>query len=100
MVDTAGRYSGLNTIYIKHYLLYQSKLGRDVELQDTHKVLIKSPRDLLLINTLSQQLDLGSELKGGYQDATSFPYGHLLIDLIPKTVDSFRYCSNSGSVAT
>ena len=30
----------------------------------------------------------------------SVAYGHLLIDLIPKTVDSLRYCSNSGSVTT
>ena len=97
-VATAGRHRGLNTIYIKHNLFHQSKLGRDVELQNTHKVLFKSPRDVLQINTLSQQLGLGSQLKEWYQDATSTPYGHLLIDLTPKTVDSLRYCTNSGSV--
>ena len=32
-----------------------------------------------------------------YQDATSTPYGHLRIDLTPKTVDSLRYCTNSCS---
>ena len=68
------------------------------ELQNTHIVLFKSTRDVLQINTLSQQLDLGSQLKESYQDATSTPYGHLLIDLTPKTVDSLRYCTNSGSV--
>ena len=103
-VATAGRHRGLNTIYIKHNLFHQSKLGRDVELQNTHIVLFKSPRDVLQINTLSQQLCLGSQLKDAtsqhqwYQDATSVPYGHLLIDLTPKTVDSLKYCSNSGSV--
>ena len=35
-----------------------------------------------------------------YQDATSVPYGQLLIDLTPKTVDSLRYCTNSGSIPT
>ena len=69
---------------------HQSKLGRDVELQNTHIVLFKSPRDVLQINTLSQQLGLGSQLKEWYQDATSTPYGHLLNDLTPKTVDSLR----------
>ena len=39
-------------------------------------------------------------MKEWYQDATSVPYGHLLIDLIPKTVDSLRYCTNSGSIPT
>ena len=97
-VATAGRLRGLNTIYIKHNLFHQSKLGRDIELQNTHIVLFKSQRDVLQINTLSQQLGLGSQLKEWYQDATSTPYGHLLIDLTPKTVDSLRYFTNSGSV--
>ena len=99
-IATAGRHRELNTIYIKHNLFHQGKLGRDKELQNTHIVLFKSPRDVLQINTLSQQLGLGSQMKEWYQDATSVPYGLLLIDLTPKTVDSLRYCSNSGSAPT
>ena len=95
---SAGRHRGLNIIYIKHNLFHQSKLGREVELQNTQIVLFKSPRANLQINTLSQQLGLRSQLKEWYQDATSTPYGHLLLDLTPKTVDSLRYCTNSGSV--
>ena len=90
---TAGRPRGLNTIYIKDNLFHQSKLRRDVELQNTQIVLFKSPRDVLQINTLCQQIGLGSQMKEWYQDATSTPYGHLLIDLTPKTVDSLRYCT-------
>ena len=97
-IATAGRHRVLNTIFIKHNLFHQSKLRRDVELQNTHIVLFKSPRDVLQINTLSQQLGLGSQLKEWYQDAISTPYGHLLIDLTPKTVESLRYCTNSVSV--
>ena len=89
-IATAGRHKGLNTIYIKHNLFHQSKLGRDVELQNTYIVLFKSPRDVLQIKTLSQQLDIVSQLKEWYQDATSVPYGRLPIDLTPKTVDSVR----------
>ena len=37
-------------------------------------------------------------MKEWYHDATSTPYGHLLIDLTPKTVNSLRCCTNSGSV--
>ena len=73
---------------------------KDVELQIEHIVLFKSPREVLQINTLSQQLGLGSQFKEWYQDAKSVPSGHLLIGLTPKTVCSFRYCSNSGSVLT
>ena len=32
-MPTTGRHRGLSTIYIKHNLFHQSKLGRDVELQ-------------------------------------------------------------------
>ena len=38
-IATAGRHRGLSTIYIKQNLFHQSKLGRDVELQNTHIVL-------------------------------------------------------------
>ena len=44
-VATAGRHRGLNTIYIKHNLFHQSKLGRDVELQNTH-IVFSSHREM------------------------------------------------------
>ena len=71
-IATAGRHRGLNTIYIKHNLFHQSKLGWDIEFQNTHIVLFKSPRIVLQINTLSQKLGLGCQLKDWYQDATPF----------------------------
>ena len=48
------------------------------------------------INTLSIQLGLGSSVVDWYKDATSVPFGHLLIDLSPRTDDRIRYCTNSG----
>ena len=50
------------------------------------------------VTTLSTHLGLGSELFDWYRDATSVPFGHLLIDLSPRTDDRLRYCTNSGSV--
>ena len=97
-IATAGRHRGLSTIYFKHNLCHQSKLGRDVELQNTHIVLFKSPRDVMQVTTLGAQLGFGSELVDWYRDATSVPFGHLLIDLSPRTDDRLRYCTNSGSV--
>ena len=93
-IATAGRHRGLSTIYIKRNLFHQSKLGRDVELQNTHIDLFKSPRDVMQVTTLSTQLGLGSELVDWYRDATSVPFGHLLIDLSPRTDDRLRYCTN------
>ena len=95
---TAGRHRGLSTIYIKHNFFHQSRLGRDVELQSTHIVFFKSPREVMQVTTLSTQLGLGSELVDWYRDATSVPSGHLLIDLSPRTEVRLLYCTNSGSV--
>ena len=97
-IATAGRHQGLSTIYIKHNLFHQSNLGREVELQNTHIVLFNSPRDVMQVTTLGAQLGLGSELVDWYRDATSVPFGHLLIHLSPRTDDRLRYCTNSGSV--
>ena len=97
-IATTGRHRGLSTIYIKHSLFHQSKVGKDVELQNTHIVLFKSPRDLMQVTTLSTKLGLGSELFDWYRDATSVSFGHLLINLSPRTDDRLRYCTNSGSV--
>ena len=97
-IATAGRHRGLSTICIKHNLFQQSKLRRDVELQNTHIVLFKSPRDIMQVTTLSTQLGLGSELFDWYRDVTFVPFGHLLIDLSPRTDDRSRYCTNTGSL--
>ena len=96
-ITTAGRHRGFSTIYIKHNLFHQSKLGRDVELQNTHIVHFKSPRDVQQVATLSVQLRLGSALVDWSRDATTVPFGHLLIDLSPRTDDRLRYCTNSGN---
>ena len=79
-------------------MFHQSKLGRDIESQNTHIFLFRSPKDVLLTNALSKQL--GSQLKKWYQDATSVPHGVLLFHLTPKPVDSLKFYSNSGSVRT
>ena len=95
-IAIAGRHRRFSTIYIKHILFHQSKLGRDVELQNTDIVLSKSPRDVHQVATLNVQLRLGSALVDWYRDATSVPFGHSLIDLFPRTEDHSRYCTNRG----
>ena len=97
-IATAGRLHGLKNIYIKHNLFHQGKLGRDLELQNTHNVFFKSPRNVMQVSTPSAQLGLRSELVDWYGDATSVTYGHLCIDLSPRTDDRLRYYTNTGSI--
>lgn len=96
-IATAGRHRNLNCIYVKHNLFHKSSNGRDAELQNTHIILFKSPRDVQQVNVLSKQLGLGNDLQKWYTNATSKPYGHIMIDLTPKTPDSLRYCSDVTS---
>ena len=97
-IATAGRHRGLSTIYIRHSLFHQSKLGRDVELQNTDNVLYKSPRDVMQVSTLNAQLGVGSELSDWYRDATSVPavnywficrHAQTIDYVIVQTPDSF-----------
>ena len=86
-IAIAGRHHGFSTIYIKHNLFHQCKLGRIVELQNTHIVLFKSPRDVHQFATLSVQLGPGTALVDWYRDATSVSFGHLLTQLSQRTDD-------------
>ena len=58
----------------------------------------KFPRDVMQVTTLGAQLYLSWELVYWYRDATSVPFGHLFIDLSPRTDGRLRYCTISGSI--
>ena len=50
------------------------------------------------VSTLCAQLGLGKQQTDWYRDATSSPYVHLLIDLLPRTDNRSRYLTNAGSI--
>ena len=52
----------MSIFYNRLNLFHQSKLGQDVELQNRHIVLFKTPRDVMPISTLRAQLGLRFEL--------------------------------------
>ena len=99
-VDIAaeGTHWGLRTIDIKHKSFHQSKPGLDVELQNTHIVLLNSPRDVKQVNTFNQQVGLRSELVDWYRDAVSVLHGHLMIDLPPGIDNQLRHRENTGVI--
>ena len=95
---TASRHRGLRTIDIKTNLFHQSKLRRDVEFQNMPLVLFKSTRDVMQVSTLSAQFGLVPKLVDWYREATSVVYGYFLTDLLTRTDDRLRYCTNAGSI--
>ena len=52
-IPVAGRHRGLSTIHKKHNLFHKNKLERTIELQKTHILPFKSPRDVLQVGRLS-----------------------------------------------
>ena len=93
--DIGGRHRGLSTIRIKHDLFLQCKLGRDVELQNTHKILFKSCCEVMQVSTLTVQLNFGSELVHWYLDATFVPNSQYLINSSLRTDDRLRKSTNT-----
>ena len=81
---TAGRHKKISVIYVKHNLFQQSKWSRTIDLNTTHIILFKSPRDVQQISYIGKQLNNTNFLKDSYDLATKQPFGHLLIDLDPK----------------
>ena len=65
-----------------------------IDLKTTHLILFKSPRDVQQVDYLGKQLNLIRFFRHCYDLAVKDIYGHLLIDLKPKTSYCLRYCSN------
>ena len=92
-IATPGRHRKFYVIYVKHNLFQQSKWSRTIDLNTTHIVLIKSLPDIQQIAYIGKQLNCLQLLKDAYKLATAQPYGHLLIDLVPKTSQGLRFSS-------
>ena len=65
--------------FSRNNLFHQSKWSRTIDLNTTHIILFKSPRDLQQIDYLGRQLKKVEFLRDCYTRATSEPHGHLLI---------------------
>ena len=82
-------------IYVKHNLFQQSKWFRTIDLNTTHIVLYKSPRDVQQIGSIDRQLNNKQFLRESYEVATKQPFVHLLIDLNPKISEALPFSSNT-----
>ena len=90
---TAVRNKGLDVIYVKNHLFQQSRWSRTIALNTSHIILFKSPRDIQQVDYLGRQLNAPKFLRQTYEMATKDRFGHLLIDLDPRTSDCLRYSS-------
>lgn len=83
----------LSVIFIVQNLFHQSKHMRTISLNSQYLLLLSNFRDQSQIEYLGRQLFPGHKAKSfrkAYLDATSKPFGYLLIDLKPDTPDKYR----------
>ena len=102
MTETDGRVTNLFTkgshhknvsvVYISQNLYNKGKENRTISLKTHYLVLFKNPRDAAQISHLGRQIfpDKTKYFRDAFVDATSRPYGYLLIDLRTTTPDELR----------
>ena len=93
-IAVADSHRKLHCIFVKHNLFHQGKWSCTIDLNTTHVILFKSPRDLQQIDDFGRQLKQFDFIREAYQRATTRPFGHLPIGFDPKTSDVLRFCSN------
>lgn len=89
----SGRHRNLHVIYLKHNLYQKSQNAKTIDLNVTHLLLLKNPRDIVQIDYLGRQLGCRSVLLSAYKQATDETFGHLLIDLDPRCSELLRLSS-------
>ena len=89
-----SQHNNLSVVYLNQNLYYQGRCARTLNLNTAYTVLLKNPRNTQQLALLGRQLDMGSALKSTYLDATSKPYGYLVVDLSLKSDERYRLRSN------
>jgi hypothetical protein len=87
-----SHHRNLTVVYIVQNLFNRDASMRTISLNAHYMVLFKNPRDATQIRTLGQQMypDNPRMLVEAYRDATSQPYGYLLLNLRPDACDALR----------
>ena len=87
-----SHHRNLTVVYIVQNLFNQDAAMRTISLNTHYMVIFKNPRDATQIRTLGQQMypDNPRMLVEAYRDATSKPYGYLLLNLRPDACDALR----------
>ena len=87
-----SHHKNLTVVYIVQNLFNQDAAMRTISLNTHYMILFKTPRDATQIRTLGQQMypDTARMLVDAYRDATSEPYGYLLLNLRPDACDALR----------
>lgn len=91
-----AHHRNLSVICIMQNLFNKGKENRTMSLNSQYIVIFKNPRDRQQIATLARQMYPGNSKKllDAYENAVSFPYGSLILDLKQTTPESMRFQTN------
>lgn len=82
----------LSVLYLNQNLYCKGKHSRTINLNTHIQVLMKNPRDISQLQCLARQAFLGKSrfLLEAYKDATSSPFGYLVLDFSPSAEEEYR----------
>jgi hypothetical protein len=83
---------GISVVFIVQNVFHQAPQMRTISLNSHYMILLKNPRDKSQIISLARQLYPTNMkyLQEVYKDATSRPFGYLLLDLTADTPEGLR----------
>lgn len=87
-----SHHRNLSIISLLQNLFNKGKESRTISLNNHYLTLFKNPRDMQQISVLARQMYPGNNqvFMNKFKEATSKPYGTLLVDLKPDTLDKDR----------
>ena len=91
-----SHHRGISVLYLTQNLFPPGKLSHTISLNSHYFVIFRNPRDSLGISTLAKQMFPGRTdyLMESFRDATSRPYGYLVIDCHQLTPENVRLITN------
>ena len=91
-----SHHRNISVMLIVQNLFFKNKESRTISLNSHYMVLFKNPRDASQITQLAKQMYPGKTrwMQEAYKDATSRPFGYLLVDLRQSTPEHLRLRSH------
>ena len=95
-----SHHHNIDVIFIVQNVFHRGNEMRTISLNSHYFVLLKNPRDGSQVVNLAKQLFPRNTkyLSEAYEDATSKPFGYLLVDCKPDTPDDYRVRTRMTSV--
>ena len=91
-----SHHNGILVMYLTQNLFPPGKQSRKISLNSHYMIVFKNPRDSLGIATLARQMypKQANYLLDSFYDATSRPYGYLLMGMHQLTPENMRLRTN------